>query len=127
MMRALQSDATKVCFEGYLAETELLKLSDATFDETPILKRGTVSPRLDFIVLPLNHESFPSIEKAITSKIPFKNSKGIIHVQVERDGELAFAAFDSFQHCTVRRTAVSQAFLDELGEKQILRAAALAP
>ncbi len=127
MMRALRSDTTKISFEGYLAQTGLKKLARASFDETPVLKRGTLSPRLDFITLPLDQTSCSSIEKAIIPKIPFKNGRGIIHFQIERDGELAFAAFDSFQHCIVRTTAVHQGFLDELRERHILHPAAFAP
>jgi hypothetical protein len=127
MMRALRSDTTKISFEGYLAQTDLTKLTGASFDETPVLKRGTLSPRLDFITLPLDETSCSSIEQAIISKIPFKNGRGIIRVQIERDGELAFAAFDSFQHCTVRTRAVHQDFLDELRERHILHPAAFAP
>src|SRR4051794_30949320 len=95
MMSALASQRSVISFEGSLANTELAKLSHATFEETSTLKRGTLWPKLDFLVLPLTNKTLSAIEKAIFSKAAFGN-KGIVHVQIEKDGVLAFAAFDGF-------------------------------
>jgi hypothetical protein len=45
--------------------------------------------------------------KAITSKIAFGN-RGIIHVQIEENGKMSFAAYDNFdRECVVAFPAVS--------------------
>jgi hypothetical protein len=50
---------------------------------------------MDFVVLPLP-AIVREIEKAIVSKVAFKNYVGIVHVQIERQGRLAFVACDGF-------------------------------
>ena len=89
-------------------------------EETGPLKRGTLHPKLDFLVLPLTRQRLAAIEKAINSKIAF-GYKGILHVQIESNGKIAFAAYDNFhQECVVAYSAVSSALLDELTETRIL-------
>jgi hypothetical protein len=51
---------------------------------------------MDFVVLPLTPGTAPEIEKAIVSKVAFKGYAGIVHVQIERQGRLAFVACDHF-------------------------------
>jgi hypothetical protein len=69
-----------------ISSTELYTLKGASYDETEILKRATIAPRLDFIVLPLVPACTPELQKAIRSKISFDGYRGIIHVQIEADG-----------------------------------------
>src|ERR1700676_1576589 len=63
MMSILASEQTRIVFEGNLASTELFKLEGASYEETGKLKRATISPKLDFIVLPLTATRLPAIEK----------------------------------------------------------------
>jgi hypothetical protein len=59
--------------------------------------------------------------KAITSKIASGN-RGIIRVQIERNGKMAFAAYDNFdRECVVAYPAASSASLDELTMTGVLR------
>lgn len=121
MMSALASDATNISFEGRLSNTELVQMEGVTFEETGVLKRATLAPTLDFLVLPLTHQTLPVIAKAITLKIAF-GSKGIIHVQIAKNGHMAFAAYDAFdRECVVAYAAVSAALLDELMKAKVLR------
>jgi hypothetical protein len=122
MMHALRGEGTKVSLEGYLADAELVALPGASTEETTVLKRATLSPRLDFLVLPLDEKTEPSIAKAIRSRIPFKDGRGIIHAQIEGGGEIIFAAYDSFHHCHVKRSAIAPALVSHLTEKRNLRA-----
>lgn len=102
MMCALAGDTARIAFEGRLAGTELWSLPDASFEETPMLRRSTIWPRLDFVVLPLIPNTVAKLENAIRSKIAFNEQNGIIHVQIEKDGVLAFAAYDQFdKECVV--------------------------
>jgi len=47
---------------------------------------------MDSVVLPLTPETVAEIEKAIVSKLAFKDYAGVVHVQIERRGRLAFVA-----------------------------------
>jgi len=121
IMRALANEHTHISFEGHLGHTELMKLEGARFEETAVLRRGTISPVLDFVVLPLTPASLPLIEKAVVSRIAFRSSRGIIHVQIETRGEMAFAAYDQFHaECVVAYSPVPVALLAELVETHVL-------
>jgi hypothetical protein len=105
------------------AETvlELAKIAGASLNETEVLKRNTPSPRMDFVVLPLTPGTAPEIEKAIVSKAAFKDQTGIVHVQIERQGRLAFVACDNFhEDCVWVSEAVPATFLAELVKNQVL-------
>jgi len=122
MMRKFASDQSRVAFEGNLATTELYRLEGSAHEETPILKRATTAPRLDFVVLPLIPSRVSDIEKAIRSKIAFDGYKGIIHVQIEANGELAFGAYDNFHPETVMIYGpIEKAALDELVTNRTLK------
>jgi hypothetical protein len=91
------------------------------------LKRGTLSPKQEFLALPLTAGTVPTITMAIRSKIAF-GERGILHVQIERDGELAFAAYDGFhKECVIAYSEVSTRLLDQLIETKILHAYKRAP
>lgn len=81
-MRTLAHEEARISFEGRLSHTELAKIAGASLTETEVLKRNTTSPRLDFVVLPLTQDTVPEIQKAIVSKIAFKDYAGIVHVQI---------------------------------------------
>jgi hypothetical protein len=121
MMRALAGEDTRISFEGRLLSTDLIKIDGVRFVETEILRRGTLQPRLDFLVLPLTPALLSTIERAIESKISFSRYAGIVHVQIEKDGEIAFAAYDHFhEDCVIAYPAVPVALLKELVEKRVL-------
>lgn len=119
-MHALAAEDSKISFEGTLSQTELARMEGVAEEETGVLKRGTLQPKLDFLVLPLTRQRLGEIERAINSKVAF-GYKGICHVQIESNGKIAFAAYDNFhQECVVAYSAVSSALLDELTETRIL-------
>jgi hypothetical protein len=96
MMRALAAEDCAISFEGKLSQTELARMQGVTQEEAGILKRATLWPKLDFLALPLTHNTLRAMEKAFISKIAF-GERGLIHVQIERNGKMAFAAYDGFQ------------------------------
>jgi len=121
MMSALASDTTKISFEGTLSHTDLLRIAGVTHDESGVLRRATLAPQRDFIVLPLSEQTLPAIMKAIDSKIAI-GEEGIVHVQIVKDSDMAFAAHDSFdKECVVAYPAVPRALLDELTQAKVLR------
>jgi hypothetical protein len=121
MMNVLAGNGARISFEGSLSHSELFTIEGASFEETPLLRRGTTAPPLDFVVLPLTVENVPTIQKAIGSKIAFNGSKGIVHVQIEKDSAMAFAAYDNFhEDCVVAYRAVPAALLERLVESRVL-------
>jgi hypothetical protein len=81
-----------ISFEGNLSKLSLHDLPGASTEETPILKRNTTSPRLDFVVLPLEPTNIPQIVKAFGGTLP----KAIIHIQIEKSGQHAVGLYDNF-------------------------------
>ncbi len=121
VMRTLAHEDARISFEGRLSHTELAEIAGASLNETEVLKRNTTSPRLDFVTLPLTPETVPEIEKAIVSKVAFNGYAGIVHVQIERQGHLAFVACDNFhEDCVWVSEAVPDTFLAELVKNRVL-------
>ena len=122
MMSLLAADQSRITFEGHLAGTGLLELDGASNQETRLLKRATAAPRLDYVILPLTPDRVAVIERAIKSRVGFKGDTGIIHVQIEAGGEIAFAAYDRFHpECVVVNAMVPISILDQLVKTNILR------
>lgn len=121
MMHARAAENTNISFEGMLSHTELAQMEGVGHEESDALKRSTLQPKRDFRILPLTPQNVSAIVKAITSKIAFGN-RGIIHVQIERNGKMAFAAYHDFdRECVVAYPAVSSASPDELTMTGVLR------
>ena len=121
IMHALAGEDAWISFEGRLSHTDLVKIEGISFEETEVLRRGTLWPLLDFLVLPLKPALLPTIEKAVVSKIAFSHGAGIVHVQIESGGEIAFAAYDEFhEECVTAFPAVPETLLAELVEKRVL-------
>jgi hypothetical protein len=81
-----------VSFEGSLSGTGLLNVTGASGEETKVLKRNTLWPKQDFIVLPLEPDTAASIMVAIGGTVP----RGILHIQVEKAGQLQLGVYDNF-------------------------------
>ncbi len=81
-----------VSFEGDLSRTALIEAAGASGDETKLLKRNTLWPKQDFVVLPLEAETVGSIMAAVGGTVP----KSILHIQVEKEGRLELGLYDSF-------------------------------
>ncbi|UWZ81728.1 hypothetical protein [Occallatibacter riparius] len=122
MLRVFASDQSRVAFEGNLANTELFRMEGASHEETEKLKRATTAPQLDFVVLPLTLDRVSEIERAIQSKIAFSGYRGIVHVQIERNEELVFGAYDNFDRDAVVVDGIpSVDLLDQLVSDRTLR------
>jgi hypothetical protein len=95
MMRELAGDA-HISFEGNLSRCQFLPTLRPSFEETPALRRRTAYPKQDFVVLPLLPESVRPILDLILPDNRYLDD--IIHIQIERAGELQFGSFDQFHH-----------------------------
>ena len=87
----LAGDA-QVSFEGDLSMTSLFNVPGASNDETQVLKRGTLSPKQDFIVLPLEADMVRPIMAAVGGTVP----RTLTHVQVQKEGRLQLGLYDNF-------------------------------
>jgi hypothetical protein len=121
MMNALAGEDASIYFEGRLSNMHLVKKAGGRFAETEVLRRRKLQPCLYFLVLRLTPASLSNIEKAIDPKVAFNRDAGIVHVQIEKHGQIAFAAYDQFrQDSVVAYPAVPIALLNELVAKRVL-------
>src|SRR5580692_4149178 len=81
-----------VSFEGDLRGLTLSSISGASGEPTAALKRNTLSPKQDFVVVPLEPSMGQRIIAAIGGTVP----GAILHIQIEKGGQLQFGAYDNF-------------------------------
>src|SRR5215469_3287046 len=89
LMEELAGDA-HVSFEGDLRKTSLLTMPGASEEPTAALKRNTTWPKQDFAIVPLEPSMSNNIMAAIGGTVP----GAILHIQIEKDGQLQFGAYD---------------------------------
>ena len=117
MMEELAGGA-HVSFEGDLRGLTLSSLPGAAGEPTASLKRNTLRPRLDFVVVPLE----PSMDQRIIAAIGGTVPGAIIHIQIEKDGQLQFGAYDNFyQECIYFGSAVNEGVIQLLVSQNIMR------
>jgi hypothetical protein len=111
--------AAHISLEGSLPPA-ILGFPGASAMESEILKRGTLWPVQDFSILPLESDVVPNILRAIGGTIPHS----ILHIQIEKDGKLAFAAYDNFHpECIYFGEAISANLIERLiANKTLARA-----
>jgi hypothetical protein len=117
--RALAGGA-HISFEGDLSCCALQRLPNASVDETEHLRRNTLSPLQDFVVLPLEPDTLKSILDEVLPDA--RLLKQIIHVQIVKLGRLAFGAYDNFHRdCTVALDPLLVPLLDALRTSGVVR------
>jgi hypothetical protein len=117
MMEKLAGGA-HISFEGDLSALRLSSIPGALQEETDALKRNTLLPKQDFIVLPLESTTSKTIVSAIGGTVP----NTILHIQIEKGGSIQFAAYDNFHpECIVFNQMTDKSILESLVSKGILR------
>ncbi len=107
-----------ISFEGDLRGLTLLSILGASEEPTAALKRNTLCPKQDFVVVPLE----PSMGQKIIAAIGGTVSGAIIHIQIEKDGQLQFGAYDNFYpECIYFGSAVKEAIIQSLVSQNIMR------
>jgi len=119
MMKALASGAY-ISFEGDLSQCRLAEISGASLNERESLKRNTLFPRQEFVVLPLEHDTIgPICEEVLPEG---RIAHNICHVQIEKNGSLAFGAYDNFHpECIGVSGLVPRGLLEQLQSNGVLR------
>ncbi len=125
VMRVLAGGA-HISFEGNLSRCSgLLAVPGVFTEETQALRRQTLYPVQEFLVLPLESET---IRPILAQVLPRRRLvRDIIHVQIERGARLAFGAYDSFHRdCVVCWPPITPEFLEQLRLRGVLRSWELA-
>ena len=106
-----------VSFEGDLNGTALNRATGASSDETPALKRNTLWPKQDFIILSLETETVRPIMAAIGATVP----RRIVHIQIEKNGRLELGLYDNFSPKGMFfGSAVTPALIESLQNEGVL-------
>jgi hypothetical protein len=107
-----------VSFEGDLQRLKLLSIPGASGEPTTALKRNTLWPKQDFVVVPLE----PSMERQIIAAIGGTVPAAIIHIQIEKHGQLQFGAYDNFYPSSIYLgSEVKEDFIKSLISQNIMR------
>jgi hypothetical protein len=102
---------SRISFEGDLRTFRLSTIDGASEEETPLLRRNTISPRQDFVTLPLSSSTAGEIMPAIGGSV----SRKILHIQIVKSGNLEFGAYDNFHPGLVQLGATfDEEFIDKL-------------
>lgn len=107
----------RISFEGGSSVQGLTVLEGASEEETDLLHRNTTWPRQQFVIVPLETPNLQSIWKAIGGTL----SRDILHIQIEKEGHLAFSAYDRFHpDCVVFGPSIEPEFIESLIEQRLL-------
>jgi hypothetical protein len=107
-----------VSFEGDLRGLSLSNISGASGEPTAALKRNTLSPKQDFVVVPLEPSMGQRIIAAIGGTVP----GAVIHIQIEKGGQLQFGAYDNFHPESIFfGSEVKEDFIKSLVSQNIMR------
>lgn len=120
MMRHLAGDA-HISFEGDLSRCSFPSSLSPSSEETPVLRRHTSYPVQDFVVLPMKPESVRPILNIVLPGNRY--IEDIIHIQIEKAGEMQFGSYDNFHHdCIVGfPPGVTPELLDRLQLSGVVR------
>ena len=115
----------RMSLEGDLSKCKFTDDLSVAREAVGLLKRQTLYPRQDFVVLRLEPATIaPIFRKIVTAGL----TRAIIHVQIEYRDLLQLVACDNFHpECVVTGPGVSGALLSELTSKSILRDFEVAP
>ena len=80
--------------EGDLSHCDTAHVPGASSEPTDVLRRSTISPKQEFIVLPVTAETRETISREVLPQVGLKNR--VLHVQVASGGRLVLGAYDSF-------------------------------
>ena len=104
-LMSLEGNLRKACFDDRLLASR-----------KPIgkLKRDTFWPRLDFLVIRLEPTALDDILTGVAAVGLEKEDDGILHVYMERNGAIEFAAHDWYDGCAVIGHSIPVALLEKL-------------
>jgi hypothetical protein len=96
-VRAALKHFDRDCFlslEGDLSRFDSALVPGASREPSALLRRNTISPVLDFVILPVTAVTVDTICQRVLPQVGLKQH--VIHAQVASEGRLVLGAFDSF-------------------------------
>jgi hypothetical protein len=118
LMAELAGDA-HISLEGDLSQCRFSDDLVISREEVGLLKRHTLAPSQDFVVLRLTSETIVPIYRQVMAA-GLKHA--IIHVQIERNGVLEFGAYDNFHpNCVMTGPAIGVEVLEDLKSENAVR------
>jgi hypothetical protein len=120
-MIAYLSGGAHMSMEGDLskAQGEIESIPGRSGQETAILRRQTLVPVLDFVVLPLEPNTTEIILRRIVPRVGIV--RNVIHLQIVKEGELQLGAYDNFHpDCVVIGPGVPEEYLETLVQSGLL-------
>jgi hypothetical protein len=77
-----------------------------------LLVRNTIWPLQQFVIIPLENETVHIIKRHVLNCVGIRNR--VLHILMEKQGQLVFAAYDCFDPDLVMVTHTDNSFLDAL-------------
>jgi hypothetical protein len=119
------SGGARMSLEGNLSKCHFSDDHVVAREEAGVLKRSTLSPRLDFVIVKLEADTVAALFKQIIAAGVTEN---IIHVQIERNGSIQLGAYDNFhRECVGTGPEVSAELLGEMKASGVVRSFVEAP
>jgi hypothetical protein len=87
----------RISFEGKFPDRDFLDMPGAGTLPTVTLRKNTAEPASSFIALPLERQTVGTIAKSVLPRIGLR--RRVYHIQIEKGGQLALAAYDNLQYC----------------------------
>ncbi len=111
-----------ISFEGVFTNLNLTSIPGVSFNVSPVLRRQTIKPKLDFCVVPINAQTVFLLKQQLSHSGVLGRNGQIIHVQISQANELVFLACDNFHYeCSVVSKTISVEFLEALVQQGVLR------
>ena len=113
---------SRVSFEGDLGRLGLAELPGASTSESPVLRRTTIYPRQDFVVIPVTGETLSLLHRRLSGPGLFPDGGALVHVQLEHAGRIVLGAYDNFhKDCVVASDPAPESLLERLRESGVIR------
>jgi hypothetical protein len=96
-IRAALTHFQPQCFlslEGDLTHVDPAHILDASGEPTDVLRRNTISPPQQFVILPITPSTFETVSRKVLPQAGLKHR--ILHVQIASGGRLVLGAYDAF-------------------------------
>jgi hypothetical protein len=121
-MRHFEHESRVSC-EGGIAVLTLAALPGASTSESLVLRRATLAPELEFVVVPVTIQTMSAL-RAISASGKFDE---LIHVQIEHAGQLVLGAYDNFHRdCVVAYEPTPESLLEDLKVRGVIRSYSVA-
>ncbi len=110
----------QISLEGDLSYVNTRQIQPISLEPTNLLPRSSNQPIQDFIILPIEPDTKDILISSILPQAGLRTR--IYHVQIQKDGERMFAAYDRFhEDCVWLGAWADEAWLTTLVNAGILR------